>query len=161
MRGRWSLQSWCVCRGFSSWVRLACPMRRQAPAMLQRNETTMRERDPRDRHYPERLTASYILSLVLHALAALLMFSIASSSSQEGATQDVAGGEVVTFSKIVTRAQPAVASPQPPVPAAPKIAPLRHAPAALPATQPLPPRPRELSVIATNAPPLPKPLPQA
>ncbi|HLX26067.1 MAG TPA: hypothetical protein VKR05_03680 [Candidatus Cybelea sp.] len=120
-------------------------------------------RDPRDRRYPERLAGSFLISLVLHLLLALLLFSILSSSSQEGATESVAGGEVVTITRtspIVVANQPAATHAVPPVPHVPVIAPVRHAPLAQPLTQRLPSNRHELAKVAPTAPPNPRPIPQ-
>lgn len=121
------------------------------------------ERDPRDRRYPERLTASFFASLLLHALLAALLFSVLASSSQEGATESVAGGEVVTIARtspIVVANQPAAARAALPVPHTPVIAPLRHAPLAQPQSQRLPVNRHELAKTAPTAPPNPRPIPQ-
>lgn len=121
------------------------------------------KRDPRDRRYPERLTGSFILSLLLHLLLAALLFSVLSSSSQEGATESVAGGEVVTIqrtSPVVVANQPAAIHAVAPVPHVPTIAPIRHAPLAQPQTQRLPVNRHELAKVVPNAPPNPRPIPQ-
>jgi hypothetical protein len=121
------------------------------------------ERDPRDRRYPERLTASFFASLLLHALLAALLFSVLASSSKEGATESVAGGEVVTIvrtSPIVVANQPASVRAAVPVPHVPVIAPLRHAPIAQPQSQRLPVNLHELAKSAPTAPPNPRPIPQ-
>jgi hypothetical protein len=121
------------------------------------------ERDPRDRRYPERLTASFFASLFIHALLAALLFSVIASSSQEGATESVSGGEVVTITRtspIVVANQPAAVRAVAPVPHVPVIAPLRHAPVAQPQTQRLPVNRHELAKIAPTAPPNPRPIPQ-
>jgi hypothetical protein len=120
-------------------------------------------RDPRDRRYPERLTASFFASLLIHALLALLLFSVLASSSQEGATESVQGGEVVTITRtspIVVANQPASSHAAPPVPHAPVVAPLRHAPLAQPQSQRLPVNRHELAKTAPTAPPNPRPIPQ-
>gem|GEM_PF-775907 len=121
------------------------------------------ERDPRDRRYPERLSASFVASLVIHALLAALLFSVLASSSQEGATESVEGGEVVTVTRtspVVVANQPAAVHAAPPVPHVPVIAPLRHAPIAQPQTQRMPVNRHELAKIAPTAPPNPRPIPQ-
>ncbi|MBV9718420.1 MAG: hypothetical protein JOZ77_03825 [Candidatus Eremiobacteraeota bacterium] len=121
------------------------------------------KRDPRDRRYPERLTASFVVSVILHALLAALLFSVLMNSSQEGATESVAGGEVVTISRtspIVVANQPAAVHAIPPVPHVPVIAPVRHAPIAQPQTQKLPVNRHELAKTAPSAPPNPRPIPE-
>lgn len=120
----------------------------------------MRARDSRDRRYPERLAGSYIVSIILHVLAALLLFAVASSSSQEGATQSAIGGDVVTISQSAPVQPVAQPSAQPPVPHA-AIAPVpRHAPVARRPAQLAPQQRPELSKIVPHASPLPKPVPQ-
>lgn len=122
----------------------------------------MRDRDPRDRKYPERLSLSYVVSCIIHALLALLLFSIASSSSNEGASESIQGGEIVTVEHTAVAAQPAPApSTVPPVPHAPVIAPLRHAPAPQNAAQRQPQNVHELAKVVPNASPNPKPIPQS
>jgi hypothetical protein len=124
----------------------------------------MRARDPRDRKYPARLTLSYVVSCIVHALLALLLFSIASSSSQEGASQSIQGGEIVTVEhRAVAQAQPVPApSAVPPVPHAPVIAPVpHHAPAPQTAAQKQPQNLHELARNTPNATPNPKPVPQS
>jgi hypothetical protein len=124
----------------------------------------MRARDSRDRKYPARLTLSYVISCIMHVLLALLIFSVASSSSQEGASQSIQGGEVVTVEhRAVAQVQPAPApSAVPPVPHAPVIAPLpHHAPAPQTAAQRQPQNLHELAKVTPNASPNPKPVPQS
>lgn len=121
------------------------------------------ERDPRDRRYPERLTGSFLASLLIHAFLAALLFSVISSSSQEGATENVQGGEVVTIertSPVAVANQPAAERAVPPVPHVPTIAPVRHAPLTQPQAQRLPRNRHELAQIAPTAPPNPRPIPQ-
>jgi len=121
------------------------------------------ERDPRDRRYPERLTGSFLASLLIHALLAALLFSVLSSSSQEGATENVQGGEIVTIertSPVAVANQPAAARAVAPVPHVPTIAPVRHAPLTQPQAQRLPVNRHELAKIAPTAPPNPRPIPQ-
>jgi hypothetical protein len=121
------------------------------------------ERDPKDRRYPERLTGSFLASLLIHALLAALLFSVLTSSSQQGATESVTGGEVVTIqrtSPIVVANQPAAVRAVVPVPHVQQIAPIRHAPLLQPQTQLLPVSRHELAVAAPTAPPNPRPIPQ-
>lgn len=124
----------------------------------------MHARDPRDRKYPERLSLSYVVSCIIHVLLALLLFSIASSSSNEGASESTRGGEIVTLEhRAVVAAQPAPApSTVPPIPHAPVIAPTpRHAPAPQTAAQRQPQNVHELAKIVPHASPNPKPVPQS
>jgi hypothetical protein len=121
------------------------------------------KRDSRDRRYPERLTASFFASLLIHALLAALLFSVLASSSQEGATESVAGGEVVTITRtspVVVANQPAAVRAAPPIPHVPVISPVQHAPLAQPQAQRLPVNRHELAKIAPTAPPNPRPIPQ-
>jgi hypothetical protein len=119
-------------------------------------------RDPADRRHPERLAAAAIISLIFHALFALLLFTVLVSSSQEGATENVSGGEVVTIERRtpvdVSRA-PAVAAAVP-VPHVERIAPLRHAPESKPVHQRQPQNLHELAREQPSAPPNPRPIPQ-
>lgn len=122
------------------------------------------QRDPQDRRYRERLAGSYLASLLLHTLLALLVFTVAINTAQEGANENVQGGSLITLEQqrapVLAQApsQPERAAPVPRAPVQPVV---RHAPAAQPAHQPLPPRPHELSKFAPTAPPNPTPLPQA
>jgi hypothetical protein len=121
------------------------------------------ERDPKDRRYPERLTGSFLASLLIHALLAALLFSVLTSSSQQGATESVQGGEVVTISRtspIVVANQPAAVRAVVPVPHVHAIAPIAHALLAQPQTQQLPVNRHELAKTAPTAPPNPRPIPQ-
>jgi hypothetical protein len=121
------------------------------------------ERDPRDRRYPERLAGSTIASLVLHALFALLFFALVTSSSQQGATENNPGGEIVTIerrSPVAVTNAPAAQRPAPPVPHAPRVAPLRPAPLVQPQAQRLPANRHELARVSPSAPPNPRPIPQ-
>lgn len=120
------------------------------------------ERDPRDRRYPERLAASSLVSLLLHALFALLFFSVLTSSSEEGATETTSG-EIVTIERrapVTVANAPAVPQPVPPVPHTPVIAPVRHAPLVQPQAQRLPQNRHELARVSPSAPPNPRPVPQ-
>jgi hypothetical protein len=121
------------------------------------------ERDPKDRRYPERLAGSFLASLIFHALLALLVFSVLVSSSEEGATESVQGGEVVTVertSPLAVTNQPATAHAVPPAPHVRVVAPLQHAPLAQPEAQRQPVNRHELAVVAPTAPPNPRPVPQ-
>jgi hypothetical protein len=121
------------------------------------------ERDPIDPRYRERLVGSTLASLIVHALFALLFFSVLSSSSQEGATEKSAGGEVVTIERqtpITVANAPAAVQQAPPVPHVPQIAPIRHAPLVQPQAQRLPQNLHELAREVPSAPPNPRPIPQ-
>ncbi len=122
------------------------------------------ERNPRDRRYPERLAGSFLASLLLHALLAALLFTVLVSSSQEGATENVQGGEVVTIqraSPVVVANQPSAPHAAAPVPHVRTIAPLAHPPLAQPLTQRLPVNRHELAKNVPNAPANPRPIPQS
>ncbi len=118
------------------------------------------KRDPRDKRAAERNVVSYLASLLLHALAAYLLFSLATSSSEQAAQEAISGTAVVT----VTREAPKRTAP---VSVARVAVPVPHAPAAVhprAAAQPraLPPHPRvlhELAKLAPTAPPNPTPAP--
>ena len=121
------------------------------------------ERNPRDRHYRERLAGSTLASVLIHALLALLLVSIIASSSEEGATENVEGGSVVTLERIspaVVANQPAAARAELPMAHVPRIAPVRHAAMVQPQTQRIPQNRHELAREAPTAPPNPRPLPQ-
>ncbi len=116
-----------------------------------------------DRRYPERLAGSFLASLVIHALLALLLFSVLVSSSEQGATENVQGGEVVTLerrSPIEVAQRPANVQVAVPVPHVPRIAPVQHAALVQTQTQRLPANRHELAVQAPTAPPNPRPIPQ-
>jgi hypothetical protein len=120
-------------------------------------------RDPRDRRYPERLTGSFFASLIIHALLAVLLFTVLVSSSEQGANENVQGGEVVTVSRtspVTVANQPAATHAAVPVPHVRTIAPVQHAPLAVPQTQRQPTNRHELARTAPHAPPNPRPLPQ-
>ena len=124
----------------------------------------MLKRDPLDPRRRERLTGSYLLSLILHAIMAALVFTLATSSSQEGASESVAGGTVVTLEQrapvVAVAAVPAQQAA--PIPHVPHVAPVvHHAPLVEAKTRPIPPQHQELSTFAPSAPPNPTPLPQA
>jgi hypothetical protein len=121
------------------------------------------ERDPRDRHYRERLAGSTLASLVLHALLALVLVSLIMSSSQEGANENVEGGTLVTVERrtpAVVAQAPSASQAVPPITHVPRIAPIRHAPLAQPQTQRLPQNRHELAREAPTAPPNPREIPQ-
>ncbi len=121
------------------------------------------ERNPRDRRYPERLAGSTLASIVIHALLALLLVSIIASSSEEGATENVEGGSIVTLERLspaVVANQPAAVRAELPMAHVPRIAPVRHAALQQPQTQRIPQNRHELAREAPTAPPNPRPLPQ-
>jgi hypothetical protein len=123
----------------------------------------MRLRDPRDRRYPERLAASSLASLLIHALLAAFLFTVLVSSSEEGANENVAGGEIVTLSRnspVAVANQPSATHTVAPVPNVPVIAPPRHAPPVVPQAQRQQVNRHELAKIAPTAPPNPLPIPQ-
>ncbi|MFY9719608.1 MAG: hypothetical protein WAK16_08175, partial [Candidatus Cybelea sp.] len=122
------------------------------------------QRDPRDRRYQERLAGSFVASLLIHTVLAALLFTVLVSSSEQGANENVQGGEVITLS----RTSPAVVANQPaatravlPVPRVREIAPLQHAPLTAPLSQRLPTNRHELAKSAPSAPPNPRPIPQS
>jgi hypothetical protein len=120
-------------------------------------------RDPRDRRYPERLAGSFLASLLIHALLAALLFTVLVSSSQEGATENVQGGQIITVSRltpVVAANPPAPVHAAPPVPHVTHIAPVQQAPLVAPQAQRLPTNHHELAVQAPTAPPNPRPVPQ-
>ncbi len=121
------------------------------------------ERDPRDRRYPERLAGSFLASLIIHALLAALLFTVLVSSSQQGATESVQGGEVITIARtspIAVANQPAAVHAVAPVPRVRVVAPLQHAPLSQLQSQRLPVNRHELAKSAPTAPPNPRPIPQ-
>jgi hypothetical protein len=105
---------------------------------------------------------STLFSLVLHVVFAALFIAVIASTSKEGATENVQGGEVITIER---RSPIAVAVQAPvsaalPVPHAPRIAPIQHAPLVAPQRQQLPQNQHELAREAPTAPPNPRPIPQ-
>lgn len=122
----------------------------------------MQQRDPKDRRYRERLAGSYTASIFVHAMLAALLFSMLSTSSQEGATESLQGGEVVTLehrAPVVPQTAPAQAAA--PQPHAPIVAPVEHAPVTQPARQRPQQNLHELAKIVPSAPPNPRPIPQS
>lgn len=120
------------------------------------------QRDPRDRRYQERLAGSTVVSLLIHALLALFLFSVLASSSQQGTTENVEGGETVTFERRtpLVANQPAATQASVPVPHVARIAPVHHALLAQPQTQPQPQNRHEMAREAPTAPPNPRPIPR-
>ncbi len=119
-------------------------------------------RDPLDRHRPERTAGSFLASALVHALIAMFLFSVATSSSQQS-PESFEGGVIMTVSS-----QPVASSA--PAPAVKVTQPVPHATvvptprvvAARPRSAP--PHPRvvhELSKFAPTAPPNPTPAPQS
>jgi hypothetical protein len=123
----------------------------------------MRLRDPRDRRYPERLAASSLLSLLIHALLAAFLFTVLVSSSQQGANENVSGGEIVTLSRsspVSVANQPTATRAVAPAPHVPVLAPPQHAPPVVPQAQRQQVNHHELARTAPSAPPNPLPVPQ-
>jgi hypothetical protein len=119
--------------------------------------------DSQDWRYRERLAASFGASLVLHLILALLIFTVVASSSQQGASESVPGGLIVTVERRSIAQAKAVSAPQarPPQPFSPRIAPIGHAPQPQRAAQRLPQNRHELAKEVANASPNPRPVPQA
>lgn len=116
------------------------------------------KRDPLDRRRPERTAASFLASLVVHALIAIFVFSVATSSSEQ-APESVSGGVIMTVSSnpVPTTAPVNVAMPVPHATVVPK-----PQLAAQPRSAPQhPPVLHELSKFAPTAPPNPTPAPVA
>jgi len=92
----------------------------------------------------------------------VLLFTVAVSSSQQGATENVSGAERVSFQRYSPVAVSRAAAPAhaQPVPHVPTVAPLRHAPLTQPQTQRLPVNRHELAKTAPSAPPNPRAIPQ-
>lgn len=118
-------------------------------------------RDPLDRHRPERTAVSFLASTLVHALIALLLFSVLTSSSEQ-APESISGGVIMTVSSlpVPTSAPVSAAKVAVPVPHAPVVPKTR----ALTQPRSAPPHPRvlhELSKFAPTAPPNPTPAPQS
>lgn len=118
-------------------------------------------RDPLDRRRSERVAGSFLASLFVHGLLALLLFSLATTSSEQSPPEEYAGAAIVTVS---SRAVPQpVREPPAPVPPQAARAPQRRA--ALPRSAA--PHPRvlhDLAVIkphSTPVPPTPAPVSSA
>lgn len=117
-------------------------------------------RDPQDKRAPERNVVSVLASLLMHAVAAYLLFSLATSSSEQAAPETTSGTVLVTVSQQAPQKPAPVNVPRAavPVPHAPLV------PSPQPAAQPrsAPPHPRvlhELAKFAPTAPPNPTPAP--
>lgn len=107
-------------------------------------------RDSLDRRRPERTILSFAASLLLHALVALFLFSLATSSSQQASPESFANGAIVTVTRQVVPVQPRTpVRVPPPIPHVPVVRPVPH-PAAQ--TQAQPPHPRVLHELAKNVP---------
>jgi len=87
-------------------------------------------RDPTDELLERRLAGGYIVSLIIHALAVLLFFSVITSSSEQSASESNEGAPAVSVSHVVVQRRPTAARPSvhPPQPRALKLAPLRATP---------------------------------
>ncbi|MBV9271164.1 MAG: hypothetical protein JO165_08720 [Candidatus Eremiobacteraeota bacterium] len=112
--------------------------------------------DPQDR-YRKRLASGFAGSLIFHALLALLLFTLSSSSSEQ-ASENVNGGEIVS---VTTRAPVVPTKPVHPTQAKPVpvvAVPRKSRPR--PVVQPHPRVLHELSKQAPTAPPNPTPQPQ-
>jgi hypothetical protein len=115
--------------------------------------------DALDRHGPRRTAVSFLASLLIHALLAFFLFSVATSSSEQ-APESIPGSVVMTVS---TQPVPSSA-PQnvPKVAAAVPHAPVVRKPRVQALPRSAPPHPRilhELSHFAPTAPPNPTPAP--
>jgi hypothetical protein len=121
-------------------------------------------RDPHDRRRPERAAAGFVASVLIHALLALFLFSLPSSTSEESSPESFSGTTIVSVSQqqAVKKSAP-VATQQtaPPVPHAPVVPRVRVAAAQPRAAQPHPRVLHELAKFAPTAPPNPTPAPVA
>jgi hypothetical protein len=118
------------------------------------------KRDPLDRHAPERNAVSFLASLLVHALIAFFLFSVASSSSEQS-PESFSGGMIVTISSrpVASSAPAPPATAAPPVPHA-QVVPSPRVVAARPrSAPPHPPVRHELAKFAPTAPPNPTPAP--
>lgn len=118
-------------------------------------------RENRDARRPERLLIAFVASVLVHTLLAILLFSVASRSSEQSSEPQL-GGEIVTLSsptRTISRAttpKSAKALPHPVVPHAARRAPAQNArPNGAPRNR------HELSKQSPTAPPNPPPLPVA
>lgn len=118
-------------------------------------------RDPIDQRRTRRLAGSYLASVILHALAALLLLSVATSSSEQFAPESVQGNQIVSVTtQTIARPIPAVVpKAAPPVPHAPVLASPRARPQR--AAKSHPRILHELAKFAPTAPPNPTPAPVA
>ena len=116
-------------------------------------------RDPTDRRQPERVVASFIASLFFHVVLVVLLFAVATSSSEQVAPDLVQGSEIVQISTRAiapaSRTKPAAVL----LPHAPHIGKAHSRPQ--PSAERHPRILHELSKIAPTAPPNPTPVPVA
>lgn len=118
-------------------------------------------RDPLDRHRPERTAVSFLASALVHALIALFLFSVVTSSSEQS-LESVPGGVIMTVSSRTVPSS-APASPVPKVAAPAPHAPVQPKARAVAQPRSAPPHPRVLHVLAKfapTAPPNPTPAPE-
>lgn len=117
-------------------------------------------RDPTDGRLRERTTASFIVSLIIHALVALLFFSVLTSSSEQSAPESLEGSSTLTVSRVrVVQRKSAPPVVHPPQTNAPRVGP----PKARPVLAGHPPvtHHRELAKQNPKAPANPTPAPAA
>ncbi|MDP9018982.1 MAG: hypothetical protein M3N19_11780, partial [Candidatus Eremiobacteraeota bacterium] len=125
------------------------------------NASGSARRDSTDEWLRRRTTAGFIGSLIIHALAALLFFSVLTASSEQSSPESIEGSPVLTVSHVQvstrTKSVPPVVHP-----------PLTHAPViAKPQARPVlaghraVPTHRELAKEDKKAPPNPTPAPVA
>lgn len=113
-----------------------------------------------DRRRPERSLAALAASLLVHAIVAVVLFSLATSSSEQSAPESVSSSAIISVSRETpVKPQPAaVPNVAAPVPHAP-VLPRRVAAAQPRSAAPHPPVRHELSKFAPTAPPNPTPAP--
>lgn len=109
-----------------------------------------------------RLLAGFATSLLIHALLAALLFSLATSSSDQSAPESFSSSAIVTVTReSVAKPQPAAAAQaEPPAPHAPAL-PNRVVAAQPRSAAPHPPVRHELAKFAPTAPPNPTPQPES
>ena len=116
-------------------------------------------RDPTDRRQPERLAGSFLASLFFHVVLVALLFAVATSSSEQIASESVQGSEVIEISSRAiaptSRAKTAAA----PAPHAPRLGKAHSRPQL--SAQSHPRVLHELAKFAPTAPPNPTPVPIA
>jgi hypothetical protein len=130
---------------------------RENPRMVLR----LFKRDALDRRGPRRTAVSFLASLLVHALLAFFLFSVATSSSQQ-TPESVSGGLVMTVSMQPVPSSAPVSVPK--VAAAMPHAQLVPKPRARASPRTAPPHPRvlhELSHFAPTSPPNPTPAPES
>lgn len=120
----------------------------------------MFRRDPKDKGREKRLAGSYILSLLIHAIAVVLFFSVTTSSSEQASSDALMGGEIVSVSRqaILSRA-PFSQHVERSIPHAARIAPPQNRPRA--AAQRQTRMLHELAKTVPSAPPNGYPVPVA